>query len=778
VTPNHTVDTLCDPAEIIKAVKLLCDGGVTELRALNATIGRSTYQTTWSGYFDDPAKLAEAVGTLAGFTGCYIIPNAVNPDLLARRTNRIGKAGKGAATTDSDIIRRRWLLIDLDAQRPTGISATDSEHEAARDKARTIYRYLCGFSSWPEPIVADSGNGSHMLFRIDLPADDGGIIKRCLAALSARFSDAAVEVDESVFNPGRIWKLPGTLACKGDSTAERPHRMARLLRVPDAIEIVPVSLLEALAAEVPDDTQAAQSNGHRVQHSSGGGQSFDIEGFIQRHNLDVSEPKPWEGGNLWVLKTSPLCEHADGAAWIAQGGSGALAAGCHHDHCSWGWRELRAALEPDRMQHSRSNGKPARDKATLSKPEPVLVCLNDIEPKNVTWLWRGRVPQGRITLLVGRPGEGKSFLSCDLAARVSTGTPWPDGADCESGSVIFITGEDDPADTIRPRLDAHYAAAQRIHLLSAVKSLDADGEFERMLILADVSVIEQALTRIPDCKLVVIDPIGSFLGGKTDANRDNEVRAVLAPIAQLAEKHGAAVLIVAHRRKSTGNYADDLALGSRGFTGIARSVLHLSSDPDNKRRRLLLPGKNNLAEVQTGLAFTIGGDPPSLCWEHDPVAMTADDGLAAETAGSKHGPEAEAEKEAIEYLRHALGSGPRLVKEIQEESREGFFISKRTLDRAKQRIRVESFRPENPGPWWWRLPSSTSPEQDANSPQVKQLGDLGNVPQNRTKTSISDTETEHIAKLFPLGNVPPDTKKTTDAIDAATEQEGESWDVI
>ena len=204
---------------------------------------------------------------------------------------------------------------------------------------------------------------------------------------------------------------------------------------------------------------------------------------------------------------------------------------------------------------------------------PILTCLADVEPRPVSWLWPKRIPLGRITLLVGRPGEGKSFLTTDAAARVTTGTPWPDGSDCSNGSVILISAEDDPADTIRPRLDAHYADVRRVHLLSAVRRVNGDGHYERLIMLADVEAIEAALVQLPDCKLIVVDPIGSFLGGGTDAHRDNEVRGLLAPIAMLAEKHGPAVLVVAHRRKSAGSIADDLALGSRAFTAIARSVL-------------------------------------------------------------------------------------------------------------------------------------------------------------------------------------------------------------
>lgn len=244
---------------------------------------------------------------------------------------------------------------------------------------------------------------------------------------------------------------------------------------------------------------------------------------------------------------------------------------------------------------------------------PVLVCLADVEPREVQWLWPGRVPLGRITLLVGRPSEGKSFLTTDMAARITSGRLWPDGTACPSGSVILVCAEDDPGDTIRPRLDAHLADVSRVHLLSAVRRISDNGQpHEVLFTLADVVALEAALQTHPDCKLIVVDPIGSFLGGKTDAHRDNEVRGVLAPVARLAEKYGPAVLVVAHRRKGAGSIADDLALGSRAFTGIARAVWHLSRDSSDKGRRLLLPGKNNLAPEGSGLAFRIIDTPPVI----------------------------------------------------------------------------------------------------------------------------------------------------------------------
>jgi hypothetical protein len=272
----------------------------------------------------------------------------------------------------------------------------------------------------------------------------------------------------------------------------------------------------------------------------------------------------------------------------------------------------------------------------------------------------------------------------------------------------LITAEDNPHDTIRPRLDAAGADVGRVGLLSMVRRRDANGRpLERPFTLADVAELENELSNLPDCKLVVIDPVGAFLGASTDAHRDNEVRAVLAPVAALAEKYGPAVIVVAHRRKGLGTLADDLALGSRAFTGLARAVWHITPDPDNKARRLLLPGKNNLAPEGHGLAFTIWGDPPALHWENAPVLMNADDCLAAECKASKPGPKAEVRQHAIAWLRAALINGPRAAKELIDEAREAACISPATLRRARDELRVEAYREQVPGPWFWRTPKDS-----------------------------------------------------------------------
>ena len=343
-----------------------------------------------------------------------------------------------------------------------------------------------------------------------------------------------------------------------------------------------------------------------------------------------------------------------------------------------------------------------QDCQSLTASEPVLVRMCDVEARAVDWLWPQRIALGRITLLVGVPGCGKSFLTVDMASRISTGSPWPDGSVCPRGSVILISAEDDPHDTIRPRLDAHQADVSNVHMLCTIRRTDDEGrESEMMFSLADVDVLEAALQRIDDCRLIVVDPIGSFLGGRTDSHRDNEVRAVLAPVAKLAEKYGPAVFVVAHRRKAKGTTADDLALGSRAFCGIARGVWHLSRDPDEKRRRLLLPGKSNIAPEQGGLAFTIAGEPASVSWDPEPVEMSADDAIAREYGNGAA--QTTALDEAARWLQEMLDAGPVAAKELKDLARADG-LSLRTLERGKAKLGVVACPDGFGGPWVWKLP--------------------------------------------------------------------------
>jgi hypothetical protein len=226
---------------------LVAPGQVAELRAIRHDRGIEGGFYAYD-HLEDMARVAGVLSADGKYKGIYFTFNPVNPALLQRAPNSVRRLGKGEAATDADVLSRRWLLIDIDPRRPGTCSATEEEKGKANATVIQVRHSLQG-QGWPDPVLTDSGNGFHLLYRIDLPADDRGLVKAVLRMLADRFDDEGAEVDRKVFNPARITKLYGTRACKGDSTAERPHRWTRVLETPGEPKVVPMELLRRLAGE-------------------------------------------------------------------------------------------------------------------------------------------------------------------------------------------------------------------------------------------------------------------------------------------------------------------------------------------------------------------------------------------------------------------------------------------------------------------------------------------------------------------------------------------------
>jgi hypothetical protein len=235
---------------------------------------------------------------------------------------------------------------------------------------------------------------------------------------------------------------------------------------------------------------------------------------------------------------------------------------------------------------------------------------------------------GHLLQLSGDPGLGKSFITLDIAARVSRGKRWPDNPQSKqpAGKVILPNCEDDPGDTIAPRLDKANADDTKIIVLKGVSLMSKRRPFS---LECDIPRLEEALTDHRDVRLIVIDPIAGFLG-KVDSHNNSEVRGMLAPLADLASRFHVAILTVTHLAKTGGNKAFYRAMGSLAFAAAARAVRAITKNPDNPERRLFLPAKLNPARDPDGLAYR--NDDGRVVWEFNPVKMHADDAFAAETA--------------------------------------------------------------------------------------------------------------------------------------------------
>ncbi len=336
-----------------------------------------------------------------------------------------------------------------------------------------------------------------------------------------------------------------------------------------------------------------------------------------------------------------------------------------------------------------------------AEASPVIINMADLEPEEVDWLWPDRIPRGELTIIVGVPGVAKSILTHYMASRITRGERWPDGALAPSGSVLLITSEDSPTKTIVPRLIAAEADVSKVNLVTLKRGRNKSGQVvEEMLTLADVAAIKQALDHAPDCVLLVIDPIGDYLGGRLDAHRENDVRAALRPIAKLAQERGIAVLLVAHPPKSVTVRADDAILGSRAFTGVARAVWHLLEDPHERGRRLFVPGKSNLAQQADGLAFQVTGPDghPYIEWEDELLDLNADDVFAVLNEKGRPGPKPEKRHAARDWLIEFLGDEAFYVSAIKEAAIDAG-LNWRTVQRAAEELGVVRWKDDDGHIW-------------------------------------------------------------------------------
>ena len=257
-----------------------------------------------------------------------------------------------------------------------------------------------------------------------------------------------------------------------------------------------------------------------------------------------------------------------------------------------------------------------------------MQTLSDVTALSVHWLWARRIARGKLGIVAGEPGEGKSTMLLDLAARLTRpGAVMPDDVPAPDGDVLLLSAEDGLSDTIRPRLDACRADVRRVHALTATRDLDGT---EHMLELGrDLPHLEAAIERYTP-ELVIIDPLSAYLG-HTDTWRDNEVRALLSPLASLAEQHNCAILGVLHLTKNASAKVLHRIMGSIGFVAAARVVLAVARDPDDEARRFLLPVKNNLSPPAETLAFTLADG--RVEWSDQAVeGVTADSVLGESSA--------------------------------------------------------------------------------------------------------------------------------------------------
>ena len=338
-----------------------------------------------------------------------------------------------------------------------------------------------------------------------------------------------------------------------------------------------------------------------------------------------------------------------------------------------------------------------------SAEDLVVTTLSDVEAKDVDWLWDNRIPAGKLSLLVGDPGGGKSFFSLYMASRITGGGSWPDilNEEVRRGSVILLTAEDGLADTVRPRVDAMEGDVSKIYVIEGTKE---EGKLRTFSLAEDVTRLENLIKEKRNVRAVIIDPMSAYMGssGKTkiDSYRDTDIRSVLAPFKSLSDQYGVAIIGIMHLNKSTVLDAIYRVLGSVGFVGAARAVWLIVKDKEYSatRIRYFVPVKTNLSREPDSLGFTIMDNNTILF-----TGQTYNIDIQEQLSGKSSSPF----EKAIEFLTQqfeCVEADVISVKDVEEEA-EKAGVKEGTLRKAKEKMGVVSEKRKEG--WVWLLPEKT-----------------------------------------------------------------------
>ncbi len=343
-------------------------------------------------------------------------------------------------------------------------------------------------------------------------------------------------------------------------------------------------------------------------------------------------------------------------------------------------------------------------------PRAHSVSMADVPLQRVSWLWPGRIPRGKLTILDGDPGLGKSCLTLDLAARISTGSTMPDGFQLDGpAGVIVLTAEDDAGDTVRPRLEAAGADLSRVRYLPHMEVTE-DGKLTQRpwSLPGDIDALREIVDAYA-VALVIIDPLSAFLSARVDSHRDQGVRGALFPLTEMAAATGAAVIGIRHLNKDDGGHALYRGGGSIAIIGAARAGLIVGADPgdETEQRRILAVTKLNVDVAAPALAYSVSGDEDFACarivW-HGTTGHTANDLLGQDRAS-------DALDAASQWLGEFLTDGPAPASVVKAAAEATNTIAWRTVQRAKHRLGVKSKKRDGPSaPWEWSLPTASSEE--------------------------------------------------------------------
>jgi hypothetical protein len=668
---------------------------VTELRAFGDKI--------YLGFFDGEhlEEMARcAVDLQMNCRGVYFIPNPINPELLERSKNKVTIAKSGMGTTDADILKREWLLVDVDPVRPADSNASEDERNAAWNVALSVYGSMddsdvCG------PIMGFSGNGWHLCYPIDMPNDEGSrtTCQSILYGLNQRYGNDKAKVDVKTFNASRIWKLYGTVARKGESTDERPHRSSFLVPYSDSLCVLRpdddikahrdentkscaslISLWKAqdeARAKVERDYQAVDKvrraiayldkippaisgqNGHSATYHVA---CILIEGFDLTHDEALEAIKVWNGRCVPPWTEKELVHKFKDAAKNAT----------NRGHLLNQSQPQSSGVQPELP--------PVAEAQDDDEPDATAA---DIKASNMTtrWAWKGWIQLGATTCLAAEPGVGKTRFSMDLARRIYHALPWPDGepATFEPGTkTLWIPADGQYAEM--SDVPEQMGIPLEAVVMNARKSNPFTGtNLDKPEQLRD---LERRIMRVKPA-LVFIDTVGMVTDKAT--YRPEDAKQVFKPFAEIAQRTGVGMVLVTHLSKG------GEALGRR-IVGATRQVIKLCKPEtaEESRRRLWVDKTSTLKPPALGVTMK------EACNEYDqnPPELLGDG-----SAGGNNGATGNMMPKATSWLKEMLESGPKPISQLVKDAAANHRLPSKVLFDALDNMGAERYTDENDKRW-------------------------------------------------------------------------------
>jgi hypothetical protein len=496
---------------------------------------------------------------------------------------------------------------------------------------------------------------------------------------------------------GWIWNLP----------LDARHRFVPY-KLPELVEAIaqerPILVLEG-----EQDVQTAAKLGLPATCNAGGAGKWtadhaaylkgadvvlvrDNDDAGQRHMEDVAASLVGLAERVRLLTLPDLPPKGDLTDWVRAGGT---------------IEQLLALIEKATVIEQPPN-RSERRTAQSEARRLISRRLSDVKMRTIEWVWTGRIAVGKHTTFAGEPGISKSTLLYGIAAIVSKGGEWPCGEGASpKGSVIILSAEDGVEDTIKPRVIAAGGDGDRVHVVSA--TTEEDGSVSSFTLQKDLKLLEEMIAEIGDVALIIIDPISSYLGDRVDGHSNTDVRRVVEPLHEMADRLRVAVVTNGHFSKAGAankSRASHRFIGSIAFVALPRVAFAVVVDPDDEARRLILHVKNNIHSAMPGLAYRVpqklagytDDDAPmpiyAACveWETEHVATTADQAIASheaklrETANDDRPKRASpARDEAEAFLRSFLADGPKSTKEVNDAARVAGITAK-PLREARERL--------------------------------------------------------------------------------------------